>query len=256
MRNASDQPQRIQALMYHDVVAGPDSHRSGFSGSDADHYKVEPGIFSLHLQILRRHAPDAILTFDDGGRTALEPICSLLEQYGYRGHFFIPTSFINTPRFCSASDLREIAARGHHIGSHSHSHPIPISKLSTVELDKEWRTSREILQDVLGAPVNEASIPGGFSTRRVVAAVRKVGYLQIFTSVPTRTPTIDGATQLIGRFAVTRSTSLGTIDRIARGNDLPWRLANFEWRIKQALKILGGSLWYQLRERVFEYHKT
>lgn len=241
--------------MYHDVVTKSDSLRSGFPGADANYYKIDPEDFSLHLRILRRYAPETVLTFDDGGVSALEPTCELLETHGFRGHFFVPTAFIGTSGFCSSTDLRAMAGRGHLIGSHSHSHPIPISALSPDDLRKEWSISRTILQDVLGGPVIHASVPGGFSTPRVIASALDAGYREIFTSVPTRHTLINGSARIIGRFGVTRSTSRRTIEKIARGHSLPWWRADFEWKVKQVLKSVGGPIWFRLRQLSFEHRE-
>lgn len=246
----------MTVLMYHDVVTKSDTLKSGFPGADANHYKIAPDDFSLHLRILRRYAPEAVLTFDDGGISALEPTCELLEEHGFHGHFFVPTAFIGTTGFCSSTELRAIAARGHSIGSHSHTHPIPISALSPDDLWKEWSTSRTILEDVLGGPVIHASVPGGFSTPRVIASALEAGYQEIFTSVPTRRTVIKGTARIVGRFGVTRSTSRSKIEQIARGHSLPWWRANLEWKLKHVLKSVGGPMWFRLRQVSFEHRKT
>ena len=116
--------------------------------------------------------------------SAYEPTASLLESRGWRGHFFIVTGRIGKPGFVTARQIRELHERGHHIGSHSHSHPDAFSELSDEELIREWSESRRILGEILGSPPWSASC-----TRRVLfqargtgrARIRVPGYLQFRT---------------------------------------------------------------------------
>ena len=64
-----------------------------------------------------------LITFDDGGVSALQTTADLLEKYGWRGVFFVTTDRIGTPTFLNADHVRELHRRGHVIGSHSCSHP-------------------------------------------------------------------------------------------------------------------------------------
>ena len=83
----------------------------------------------------------------------------LLEQHGWRGHFFIATDYIGRPGFLTESQLAELARRGHCIGGHGVSHPARMSACSTRELDHEWQTSARILGEIVGHPVTTASVP-------------------------------------------------------------------------------------------------
>src|SRR5947207_44718 len=133
------------SLLYHDVVAVGDSEASGFPGPGAARYKLAVEQFRAHLDAISQAvtAPPAIdatadgewmLTFDDGGVSALHPTADLLEERGWRGHFFVTTDYIGRSGFLDAAQLRELCRRGHTIGSHSCSHPRQISACSAHEL--------------------------------------------------------------------------------------------------------------------------
>ena len=64
----------MPALMYHDVVADGMEDSSGFPGRDAARYKVTPTQFFSHLEAISRSAGagSAVMTFDDGGVSALQ----------------------------------------------------------------------------------------------------------------------------------------------------------------------------------------
>ena len=252
---------RAIAIMYHDVVSG-DLSSSGFDGPGADIYKLERAEFAAHLDALR-FAPSTVdgqstsgeretgrpvfLTFDDGGVSAHTHIAPLLEARGWRGIFFVTTDRIGTRGFLDAEQIRDLARRGHVIGSHSCSHPRRISDCSSDELRHEWADSVAILAEILRAPVETASVPGGFYSDAVGAAAAHAGIRVLFTSEPTmRIASIDDCI-LIGRYGVWRGMPTTTTGRIAAGERVPrWRQSVW-WTIKKAAKSIPGDPYAKVR---------
>src|SRR5207302_9534448 len=113
---------------------------------------VKPGLFDQR--------PAVALTFVGAGASALR-IAGALERRGLRGHFFIVTGRIGTAGFLDAGGVRELAMRGHAVGSHSHTHPAYIERLAPAALAREWRASRELLKELPRAPPLVAAVPGG-----------------------------------------------------------------------------------------------
>ena len=116
------------ALIYHDVVTESQQDECGFPGPVAARYKLDPERFEAHLDAIAEtgvtvgligDGSQAALTFDDGGSSALAA-AHALERRGWRGHFFVTTGRIDTPGFLTAAQVRELAERGHTVGSHSH----------------------------------------------------------------------------------------------------------------------------------------
>ena len=60
----------------------------------------------------------------------------------------------------STEELREIAARGHTIGCHTHTHPV-LARLPAPKARDEIRRSKEELEAILGQPVEHFSYPFG-----------------------------------------------------------------------------------------------
>ncbi|MEW5300395.1 MAG: hypothetical protein WDW36_003328 [Sanguina aurantia] len=184
--------------MYHDVIAAGESDASGFPGGAAAHYKLDERAFASHLAALAASGlqfdavstpvADAtcLLSFDDGGASAVA-IGEALDHHAMRGHFFITTSHIGQRGFVTSQDLRTLHAGGHVVGSHSHTHPAEISRLTAGALDAEWRISVDCLNQHLGAPITVASVPGGFYAMHVAQAAAAVGIRYLFTSEPTQT---------------------------------------------------------------------
>lgn len=239
------------ALMYHDVVDDDAAASSGFQGADADLYKVSPATLRRHLSLISPSVAGPTLTFDDAGASAIYPCADVLESFGLRGVFFVPTFFIGSAGFCSRGEIAELHRRGHAIGSHSSTHPVPISALSERDLDEEWSNSRAELESIIGSSVTVASVPGGFTSARVEASVARAGYAQLFTSSPTRRVRTLGALQIYGRFTVTRLTPDSTVQDVLHGRRLPWILQQLAWNSKSVVKSVGGKGWLAFRRWYF-----
>ncbi|MGA7217736.1 MAG: polysaccharide deacetylase family protein, partial [Candidatus Sulfotelmatobacter sp.] len=170
-------------LLYHDVVEGADWDSSGFTGPGTAKYKLSSADFEAHLKAVANlgaapitaheiaHATNGtlpfLLTFDDGGESAATQIAGLLQQRGWHGHFFVTAGQIGRKGFLSAEQIRGLRKDGHVIGSHSFSHPTRMSRCPREELAEEWSKSLRALCDILGEPVDTASVPGGYYSRRV-----------------------------------------------------------------------------------------
>ena len=247
---------RTTALLYHDVTRPGEENASGFPGEHANSYKLSVDAFTAHLDAIGAvtSAPPVartalgdlagrtwMLTFDDGGITALEPTADLLEARGWRGYYFVTTGRIDTSGFLSNEAVRTLAARGHVVGSHTVTHPLRMADLSDVELDREWRESRHALEDLLGTEVRVASVPGGLYSARVGAAAARAGFRLVFTSEPTtRLGRVDGCT-LVGRFSIKRTSLPDEAARLVSGRAGARLTQWLTWNGKKAVKTLSPS---------------
>lgn len=252
------------ALLYHDVVPEGEFSSSGFVSPDANIYKFSIVEFEQSLAAIQSRqvkpavpvfdalaSPHAfLLTFDDGGASAIRWTADLIERFGHRGHFFVTTDYIGSPGFMSRAEIVELARRGHLIGSHSCSHPALMSRCTPQQLEREWRESLSVLSDILSAPVAIASVPGGSYSRAVGAAAARTGIRVLFTSEPTSSVgSVDGCT-LIGRFSIQQGTSSQTAAALAAGDFLPQLRRSIYWNFKKGLKRLGGNAWLEFRKAV------
>lgn len=247
---------RATALLYHDVTRPGEEDASGFPGPHSLTYKLTVDGFAAHLDAIAASRADApfarasldggpadawMMTFDDGGVTALHPTAELLEARGWRGYYFITTGRTDTPGFLSRDGVRELAARGHVVGSHTVTHPLRMGDLTDVELDREWRDSRAALSEVLGAELRVASVPGGLYNARVGASAARAGYRLLFTSEPTtRVGAIDGCT-LVGRFSFKRSSRPDDAAHIAGGRSAARLTQWLTWNGKKAVKVVSPA---------------
>jgi hypothetical protein len=248
--------ERTISLLYHDVVAAGDFASSGFRSPDADIYKLDEAQFASHLSaIARRVTPSArLFTFDDGGASSTR-IGRLLAERGWPGCFFIATDFIGSRGFVSKDALRTLAAQGHAVGSHSCSHPARMAALSSDELRHEWTRSRHTLEDILGQPVEIASVPGGYYSTAVAQTAAEAGYRELFTSEPVATPWQVSGLQVYGRYSVVRSTAPELVAALAAGDVRPRLEQLVYWNAKKVLKRAGGTYWLRFRKAYLRFRQ-
>ncbi len=245
--------------MYHDIAERARREEVGFPGPLAARYKLDPATFEEHLAALAstglevrtldagEEPPALAITFDDGGASAPRA-AEALERHGWRGQFFVTSARVGTPGFMSADEVRELARRGHVIGSHSHTHPTYMGKLARAQLDEEWTRSRTLLGELLGAPPRTASVPGGYISRDVLAAAASAGYGLLFTSEPTAR-VVSGRLAVRGRYTIWASTPAHVAADYARGDRLACGRLWLEWNAKKLAKRASPAA-YQVLRRV------
>lgn len=243
----------IASFMYHEVTDDPET--SGFQRPRAKSYTLSRRAFAAHLDRFENApvAPSSVLdidfnqaarhvllTFDDGGKSALHSSEELLRR-GWIGHFFIVTSFIGRPNFINEAEIRHLQSCGHVVGSHSHTHPNILREQPLRRVSEEWRVSRDILSNILGEPCVVASIPGGHMSRRILQCSVHSGFTHLFTSEPWLSPRALAGCRLLGRYSVRAGTSAARIDHLARFNG--WRRALVTRNLKVAAQMVLPRLY-------------
>lgn len=261
---------RAFTLLYHDVVPEGRWESSGFEGADADVYKLDCADFRRHLAAIAqslRHPPTTgpallarpstehpvLITFDDGGVSAALYIADMLEERAWKGHFFVTGCRIGTSGFLDRNQIRDLHQRGHIIGSHSYSHPLRMAHCSAEQLDDEWRRSALVLTDILGEPIQVASVPGGDYSRQVAVAASRAGIKLLFNSEPvTRTQIVEDCL-VLGRITVKRGHQPKRSSAIAAGNRQLQIRAYLFWSAKKVAKQLLGRMWLRVRVILLEH---
>ena len=245
--------------MYHDICEDADA--SGFAGADAALYKISSAEFSSHLTAIstkvkekltlvtdwRNDANAVFITFDDGGKSALDA-AEMLENKGWRGHFFVTTGRIGTKNFVGKEEIIELHRRGHLIGSHSDSHPLRMASLSRREIFEEWLISTEKLAEILGEKVTVASVPGGLYSKEAAECAAENGIEFLFNSEPTTSVRQIGNCLVFGRYAVQNWMKAPEVSAIAEGNLSPRLKQSLIWNAKKPLKKIGGETFLKIRK--------
>lgn len=122
------------------------------------------------------------LTFDDGDLSCYTTAAPILEGAGFHGEFFVVSQWIGRAGFMTQAHLRELAARGHRIQSHSRTHRF-LTSLASPDVIDEVATSKREIESIVGRPVDYFSIPNGAYDDRVIDAARAAGYAAVLNSV-------------------------------------------------------------------------
>jgi peptidoglycan/xylan/chitin deacetylase (PgdA/CDA1 family) len=228
MRDAKPLPE-VMSFLFHEVTDSPST--TGFQTPGAAAYKHGCRQFEDNLRVIAMaqeeialvtkldSASDGgrliLLTFDDGGKSAMH-IADRIESRGWRGHFFVTTNQIGTKYFLSAGEIRELCARGHIVGAHTHTHSCPFMCLSRERQIQEFADSIKVLTDIIQEEVTTGSIPGGDATRETFQNIAETGLRYCFTSEPTTRPTRIGGTVFLGRVCPKNTTPVETVAQLAK----------------------------------------
>jgi peptidoglycan/xylan/chitin deacetylase (PgdA/CDA1 family) len=181
-------------LMYHAVAEVP---------HDPYQLCVSPSLFGEQMTWLERRGLQGVsiatlleamhagthhglvgITFDDGYASILESALPELQRHGFGATAFIISDRIGGTNewdegpawpLLSSDEVRELAAAGIEIGSHSATHP-RLAGADAERLAVEVKTSREKLSRLVGAEVRGFAYPYGSMDAQCRAAVGQAGY--------------------------------------------------------------------------------
>jgi len=171
------------------VHQGPDAidvpillyHRIAYSPIDSRYYvtpeKFEEQIKLLHdweytvipVELLVKAIKDGadlpprpiILTFDDGDISVYESAFPIMQKYGLTGVVYIVGNYMNTEGYMSAEQIKELAAAGWEVGSHSMNHR-DLRKIEPEAQRFEIVESRKVIEEATGVTVDTFAYPFGF----------------------------------------------------------------------------------------------
>ena len=244
-------------LMYHDVY-DKSPVESGFNSPGANHYKISKEVFTKHVRTISQYCEskgidkeNIVLTFDDGGVSFHTIIAPILEEYGWRGIFFISTNFVGSNEFLSQEQIIDLCKRGHIIGAHSHSHKV-LTDISLEDVKYELSTNKDCLETILGRPIETISIPNGSYSTDVLKIAIDTGFQSIYTSKPSTQLERFYEKDLIGRYAILHNTQADDVIKIISSTTLRnWMRYRYEI-LKFARQALG-QYYYKIRTAILRY---
>lgn len=107
----------------------------------------------------RWNRPMVSITFDNGWRSVYTQAVPVLNNYSYKGTFYINPSIIETPHFMSAANLNTLSKSGHEIAAHGYSHA-DMTMMSQNALDDQLRQGQTYLIEA-GYSANNFALPYG-----------------------------------------------------------------------------------------------
>jgi peptidoglycan/xylan/chitin deacetylase (PgdA/CDA1 family) len=251
--------------VYHDVqptLAG--------TGGNLDHFTVSASGFECMLDTIASGAyrgcsledafadpsPRVGITFDDGTLGQYEFAVPALLARGMTATFYVTTDWVGRAGYMTWEQLRELAASGMSIQSHTRSHR-PLSELSRDDVRLELESSKSELEDRLGRCAVEIAFPGGDPPpRRLRYLVAESGYR---VAVGTRWGVNHGISQeatlrrFVKRCTVRRDTTPALARQIVEAEAwLGLRSIAKERALRAIRSTLGASRYLRWREKVLD----
>jgi peptidoglycan/xylan/chitin deacetylase (PgdA/CDA1 family) len=157
----------------------------------------------------------AALTFDDGPSPEWTPqVLAMLKKHQVKATFFMVGEAVEKyPEL-----VRQVAAAGHSIGSHSYSHP-PLPLLGRARLREEIERAEQAFVKVLGRKPDYFRPPWGFYNRIVLDELRKRNYLTVLWTQSTQDWRNPGVDFIVSQVA--RDPHLGDIILMHDGGNYP-----------------------------------
>lgn len=182
------------ALAYHGVATVP-------LRQDTASLFVRPDSLRRHIRQVRRWGYELVsfgelarrageggaegacaLTFDDGFSDNLDRLVPVLEEEGATATVFVVSSWLGEQhpdapwaRILTADEVRRLAASPIEIGSHSHTHR-DLTSIGPAAVTEDFRTSKDVLEDILQQPVTVAAYPYGYADAATGAACAEAGF--------------------------------------------------------------------------------
>jgi peptidoglycan/xylan/chitin deacetylase (PgdA/CDA1 family) len=117
-----------------------------------------------------------IISFDDGHLNNYTAAFPIMQKYGFTGVLYIVANYMGAEDYMNASQIKEMAAAGWEVGSHSVSHQ-DLTALEPARQRYEVVDSRAILEEALGVPVQTIAYPFGISNSGVIDYAIFAGYI-------------------------------------------------------------------------------
>jgi peptidoglycan/xylan/chitin deacetylase (PgdA/CDA1 family) len=186
--------ERVPVLMYH-VLADPPP------GAAWPQLYVSPTAFAAQVEWLSQQGFEAVtladvwrhwhersplprrpvvITFDDGHRSVRSVALPILSQRGWPAVLNLKVGNLEPGSFTDA-DVESLVAAGWELGAHTFTHP-DLRTLDDASLDHEVAGSRAEIARRFGVRVDFFCYPAGRYDPRVIAAVRRAGFLGATTT--------------------------------------------------------------------------
>jgi len=183
---------RIPVICYHGIymshgkkgsalaISGDQLNAQLKSLYDSGYHTISPGQLCDYLA---KAAPlplkPVLITFDDTRAEHFSIAAPLLEQYGFKGVFFVMTVPIGKPGYMTAKEIRSLSDSGHVIGAHTWDHPY-LNRSGAWNYTVQVARPKLLLEQITGKPVVYFAYPYGEWNETAIDMLRKGGFRAAF----------------------------------------------------------------------------
>jgi len=157
-----------------------------------------------------------LITFDDGHLDNYTSAFPIMKKYGFTGVLYIIANYMGTDKYMNADQIKEMAAAGWEVGSHTVNH-LDLTSLEPERQRYEVVDSRTILESKLGVPILTIAYPFGISNSGVIDYAHFAGYIGGMSLGYTQN---QGTSNL---FTLQRRDIQGNYDMKRFATFLPWQ---------------------------------
>lgn len=252
-------------LMYHEISNQPEGLKK-IRDIDPE-YSLDTGQFAGQIALLREKGYRSadltsltegnksgerrcLITFDDGYIGNYTNAFPVLVENGFKAVFFVAARYIGSSEYWMSWDqLREMAAQGYSIQSHTWSHPA-LESLDEKAVLFELAESKRVIEDEIGQPVHAISLPFGSYNKSLFAIARSAGYSVVLTSSMMSSGKVSNPA-VFGRVPIKASYSLATFTRLVeRERGLVFRMQCAECAKNVIKKTVGINFYRAIYRRV------
>jgi peptidoglycan/xylan/chitin deacetylase (PgdA/CDA1 family) len=147
---------------------------------DSGYQTILPDALYRHLVYNAPLPPKpVIISFDDTDLEQYTVAIPEMKKYGFKGVFFIMTVSLGRPNYMTREMVKEIAATGHEIGSHTWDHRnVKLYQESDWAVQIEKPTKQ--LEAITGKPVKYFAYPFGLWNTSAIPQLKKRGFSAAF----------------------------------------------------------------------------
>jgi peptidoglycan/xylan/chitin deacetylase (PgdA/CDA1 family) len=131
-----------------------------------------------------------MFTFDDTNLDHFTVAAPVLEEYGFRGVFFVMTVSLGRPNYMTKAQVKELSDAGHVIGSHTWDHQ-NVKKYTEADWPTQIEKPSRQLEEITGKPTEYFAYPFGLWNEAAIPELKKRNIkaaFQLATSRDTNEP--------------------------------------------------------------------
>ncbi|MGA7194262.1 MAG: polysaccharide deacetylase family protein [Anaerolineales bacterium] len=225
---------QVPIFMYHHITATPEGVSCVITPDDLcvspDHFDSELKLLhdwgyttittSMLVDAITKGASlpphPIIITFDDGWESQYTSAFPIMKKYGFTGVLYIVVTWMNAANNMTTNQIKEMAAAGWEIGSHTETHQ-NVTVMTDDQLHYEILQSRKDLEQQLGVPILTFAYPFGGANSAVTDYVHFAGYIAAMGATGYRADQFTSNLFVLQRCEIKGSDDAKSIIRF-----LPW----------------------------------